>query len=99
MTELEQRLMNELTNFAEQYAKDQRQLTEQVERLAAQYTQDQNRLDWKVERFETEVRRFVEQLKLGEKQSNERAPTPRSDADAGDTAPTHGTGLRRAPSR
>ena len=51
MTELEKRLMNELTNFAEQYTQDQKWLTGQIER------------------FEGEVKRFVVQLKLGEKQS------------------------------
>ena len=72
MTELETRLMNELTNFAEQYAKDQKRLTEQVVRLAAQYTQDQKRLTGQVERLEEDMRQFTRQYAKDQKPVVER---------------------------
>ena len=72
MTELEKRLIGELTNFAEQYAKDQKRLTEQVVRLAAQYAQDQKRLTGQVERLEEDMRQFTRQYVKDQRRVVER---------------------------
>ena len=83
MTELEQRLLGNLSRFAEQYEREQTQLAAQVERLqedikklARQYANDQKRqkdqfqgFPLQLRKFEKDVQLFVEQVK---KESGQR---------------------------
>ena len=63
MTELEQRLINDLSRLAEQYEREQKQLAEQVETLAEQ-----------VERLQEDMKQFAQQYATLQKDQYQRLP-------------------------
>ena len=79
MTELEQRLIADLSRLAEQYEREQTQLaaqvkslSEQVQGLAEQYRRERKQLAVQVERLKEDIKTFAQQYANDQKREKDR---------------------------